>query len=47
LAERSQIPWQQIPLVIIQVVDCEEVRGRPVFYSAKFTAPASVSPHPS
>ena len=47
LTERSQIPWQQVPLVSVQVVDCEEVRWRPVLDSAKFTAPASSSSHPS
>jgi hypothetical protein len=47
LAERSQIPWQQVPLVTVQVVDCEEVRGRPVLDSAEFATPASVAPHPS
>jgi hypothetical protein len=47
LTERSQIPWQQVPLVTVEVVDSEEVRGRPVPDSAKFATPASVSPHPS
>jgi hypothetical protein len=46
LTERSQIPWQEIPLVPVEVVDCEEVRRRPVLDPTKFTAPTSVSPHP-
>jgi hypothetical protein len=46
LAERRQIPWQQVPLVTVQVVDWEEVWRRPVLDPAEFTAPASVPPNP-
>ena len=46
LAERSQIPRQEIPLVSVQMVNREYVGSRPIFDSAKLTTPASPPSHP-
>jgi len=47
LAECSQIPRQQIPLVAIQMVNSEAVRWVAVLGSAEFAAPAGSSSYPS
>jgi hypothetical protein len=47
LAERSQIPRQEIPLVAVQMVNGEYVGSRPVPDSAKLATPASPPFHPS
>ena len=47
LTERGHVPRQQVSLVTVQVVDCEEVRGRPVLEFAKLATPTRPSPHPS
>jgi hypothetical protein len=46
LAERSQIPRQEIPLVTVQMVNREHVGSRPILYSAKLTTPAGSPSHP-
>jgi hypothetical protein len=47
LAERGQIPRQEIPLVTVQMVNREYVGSRPILYSAKLATPAGSPPHPS
>jgi hypothetical protein len=47
LAERSQIPRQEIPFVAVQVVNREEVRSWPVSDSAKLATPTSPPSNPS
>lgn len=40
LAERSQIPGEKVPFVVIKVVNREDVRRVTILYSAKPTTPA-------
>jgi hypothetical protein len=47
LAERSQIPGKEVPLVVIQVVNREDVRRVTILDSAEFAAPARSPSHPS
>jgi len=47
LAERSQVPGQEVPLVTIQVVNRKDKRAGPVLDSAEFTTPARSPSHPS
>jgi len=47
LAERRQIPRQELPLVTVQVVDREHIGADPVLDSAELATPHSPPPHPS
>jgi hypothetical protein len=46
LAERNQIPRQEIPLVTVKMVNREYVGSRPILYPAKLATPAGSPSHP-